>query len=435
MSSAIMKKLAYLFALAFFVSSFQIAPSHAADLKISGPAGKIHGADISRWQHPNDKPINFKKMRKAGLDFVMIKASDTRDSSDQMAVKYLKQDRTGAQAAGIHTGFYHYALLPNVTTKSAIQRDAQAQAQKVLWRIESLGGFNELDLPYALDLENNCIQYSSSGSCVKTAKRTHATLWAKSFLGYLKEKTGRTPLLYSSPHFLENALKRDRELAQYPLWIAQYTIDPAKPGAKPNVKSSGCFVHSWTTAECSANWTVWQYTSCGIAPRYGVPGSRLDLNVFGGTPEKFKSLLTGTWVPDPHDEMPYNETTTVTVTSVKATTTDKKVSLSVDVTRPDGSPVVTGSVQYKFAPSNEIAPIITQVVSRETSGSWKIAISGIPAGSWLGNVEFKDASGTHSNILAPVAITVEQGPTPAPKPSKKPAPKPVFDSCRNQIKN
>jgi hypothetical protein len=133
--------------------------------------------------------------------------------------------------------------------------------------------------------------------------------------------------------------------------------------------------------------------------------------------------------------MPYNETTTVTVTSVKATTTDKKVSLSVDVTRPDGSPVVTGSVQYKFAPSNEIAPIITQVVSRETSGSWKIAISGIPAGSWLGNVEFKDASGTHSNILAPVAITVEQGPTPAPKPSKKPAPKPVFDSCRNQIKN
>jgi hypothetical protein len=92
-------------------------------------------------------------------------------------------------------------------------------------------------------------------------------------------------------------------------------------------------------------------------------------------------------------------------------------------------------VQFRFAPSNEISPTITQAVSRETSGRWKIAISGIPAGSWLGNVDFKDLSGTHSDILAPVAFTVEQGPTPAPAPSKKPAPKPVFDSCRNQIKN
>jgi len=428
-------KLSQLIAFAFFISSFDVAPASAVDLKIAGPAGKIHGADISRWQHPNDKPINFKKMRKAGIDFVMIKASDTRDESDRMAVKYLKQDRTGAQEAGIHTGFYHYALLPNVTTKAAIQRDARAQAQKAIWRVGSLGGFNELDLPYALDLENNCIQWSSSNSCIKTAKRTHATIWAKTFLSFFKEKTGRTPLIYSSPHFLENALKRDKELSKYPLWIAQYTIDPAKPGAKPNVKPAGCYVHSWTTAQCSANWTVWQYTSCGIAPKYGVPGSRLDLNVFSGGLEKFQGLLTGTWVPDPHDEMPVGETTTITVSSVSASTTNKKVVIAVDVTRPDSSSVVTGSVQFKFAPSNLDAPTITQIVSRETSGRWKIAVSGIPAGSWLGNVEFKDASGTHSDIFAPVTFTVEQGPTPTPKPTKKPAPKPVFDSCRNQIKN
>lgn len=419
----------------FLISTFHNAPAQAVDLKSAGPAGKIHGADISRWQHPNDKPINFKKMRKAGIDFVMIKASDTRDESDRIAVKYLEQDRTGAQEAGIHTGFYHYALLPNVRTKAAIQSDAQAQAQKAIWRVGSLGGFNELDLPYALDLENNCIQWSSSNSCIKTAKRSDATLWAKTFLKFFKEKTGKTPLIYSSPYFLENALKRDKELSQYPLWIAQYTIDPAKPGAMPNVKSGGCYVHSWTSAACSANWTVWQYTSCGIAPKYGVPGSRLDLNVFGGGIEKFQSLLTGTWVPDPIDEMPVGESTNISITSVKATTTDKKVVIAVDVTRPDSSSVVTGSVQFRFSPSNLNVPEIKQTVSRETSGRWKIAISGFPAGSWLGNVEFKDASGTHSEIFAPVALTVEQGPTPEPKPTKRPAPKPVFDSCRNQIKN
>jgi GH25 family lysozyme M1 (1,4-beta-N-acetylmuramidase) len=364
----------------------------------------------------------------------MIKASDTRDDSDRIALKYVKQDRIGAQAAGIYTGFYHYALLPNVTTKAGIQQDARAQAQKAIWRVGSLGGFNEFDLPYALDLENNCVQYSSN-TCIKTATRSNATLWAKTFLTFFKEKTGLTPLIYSSPHFLETALKRDKELSKYPLWIAQYTIDPAKPGARPNVKAGGCFVHSWTTAQCSANWTVWQYTSCGIAPKYGVPGSRLDLNVFSGGIEKFQSLLTGTWVPDPHDEMPIGETSTITITSVSASTTNKKVVISVDVTRPDSSAVVTGSVQFRFAESNLEAPAITQVVSRETSGRWKIAVAGIPAGSWLGNIEFKDASGTHSDIFAPVTFTVEQGPTPAPKPSKKPAPKPVFDSCRNQIKN
>ncbi|CAN2185831.1 Acm Lyzozyme M1 (1,4-beta-N-acetylmuramidase) [Candidatus Nanopelagicaceae bacterium] len=434
-SRATLFKFAEITAFAFFLSTFQVAPSYSAELKVSGPAGKIHGADISRWQHPFDKAINFKKMRKAGIDFVMIKASDTRDESDLLAVKYLKQDRTGAQEAGIHTGFYHYALLPNVTTKAAIQRDARAQAQKVIWRIGSIGGFNELDLPYALDLENNCVQYASSNRCVKTATRSHATLWSKTFLSHIKEKTGRTPLIYSSPHFLENSLKRDKELSKYPLWIAQYTIDPAKPGAKPNVKSGGCFVHSWTTSQCSANWTVWQYTSCGIAPKYGVPGSRLDLNVFGGGIEKFQSLLTGTWVPDPQDEMPVGETTTITISSVTASTTNKKVTISVDVTRPDSSAVVTGSVQFRFAPTNLQAPTINQVVSRETSGRWKIAIAGITAGSWLGNIEFKDASGTHSNILAPVSFTVEQGPTPTPKPTKKPAPKPAVDGCRNQIKN
>jgi GH25 family lysozyme M1 (1,4-beta-N-acetylmuramidase) len=431
-----MKKLASILSAVVLASfTLQSTPAHSAELKFSGPGGKIHGADISRWQHPNNKPINFVKMRDAGIDFVMIKASDSRDDADQFAVKYLKNDRKGAQDAEIHTGFYHYAVLPNVSTAAAVERDARVQAQKVIWRIGSIGGFNELDLPYALDIENTCIQLSSNKTCVKYATRTNATLWSKTFLRVLKEKTGRTPLIYSSPHFLENSLKRDKELAKYPLWIAQYTINPAKPGAKPNVKSGGCFVHSWTTSQCSANWTVWQYTSCGIAPKYGVPGSRLDLNVFAGTNEKFESLLTGSWIPDPADEMPRGETSTITVTSYTATTSDKKVTINVDVKRPDSSPVVTGSVKYVFSKLNASVPVVSQTISRETSGTWKITIAGTPAGDWLGSVLFKDASGTHSEVSAPLDFAVLQGPTPAPTPSKKPVIKPATDGCKNQIRN
>jgi GH25 family lysozyme M1 (1,4-beta-N-acetylmuramidase) len=424
-----------LISLSFLSFTLHASPAGAAELVQAGPAGKIHGADISRWQHPNDKPINFLKMRAAGIDFVMIKASDTREYSDRLALKYVKADRIGAQEAGIHTGFYHYALLPNVTTNSAIERDARAQAQKVIWRLQSLGGFNDLDLPYALDLENNCVKVNSSGSCSKNATRAQATLWSKTFLAMLKEKTGRTPLIYSSPHFLENALSRDKELSKYPLWIAQYAIDPAKPEAKPNVKPGGCYVHSWTTAQCSANWTMWQYSSCGIAPKYGVPGNRLDLNVFGGSAEKFESLLTGTWLPDPADLMPVGESSTITISSVNATTTNKSAVIAIEVTRPDSSPVVTGSVKLYFTSANATKPTVVQKLVRETSGSWTLSISGLPAGTWFGSVAYKDPSETHADAKTLVELTITQAEAPAPTPTKKAPSKPATDGCRNQIKN
>ena len=422
-------------ALSLALTAFTIVPVAADDLSLIGPGDRLHGADVSRWQHPNDKPINFKKMHSAGLSFVMIKASDTRYDADRLALKYVKMDRNAAQDAGIYTGFYHYAILPNVSTPAAIAKDARAQVQKVIWRLSDLGGYNNQDLPYALDLETRCIQWSSSGACAKNATRSAATLWAKTFLKTLKEKTGRTPILYSSPSFLETALNRDKELNSYPLWIAHYAIDPAEPDAKPNVKPGGCFVHSWTTKECSANWTMWQYTSCGIAPKYGVPGNRLDLNVFSGGREKFLALLTGTWQPDPIDVMPKNETSTIVISSYSASTTNKNVIINVEVKRPDSTPVVTGTVRYYFGPENLTTPAVIQNVERETSGVWKLSISGMPAGSWVGHVGFTDETGTHAEVKTPLSFDILQGPTPAPKPSKKPTKKPSTDSCRGQIKN
>ena len=422
-------------ALSLALTAFTIVPVAADDLSLIGPGDRLHGADVSRWQHPNDKPINFKKMHSAGLSFVMIKASDTRYDADRLALKYVKMDRNAAQDAGIYTGFYHYAILPNVSTPAAIAKDARAQVQKVIWRLSDLGGYNNQDLPYALDLETRCIQWSSSGACLKNATRSAATLWAKTFLKTLKEKTGRTPILYSSPSFLETALNRDKELNSYPLWIAHYAIDPAEPDAKPNVKQGGCFVHSWTTKECSANWTMWQYTSCGIAPKYGVPGNRLDLNVFSGGREKFLALLTGTWQPEPMDVMPKNETSTIVISSYSASTTNKNVIINVEVKRPDSTPVVTGTVRYYFGPENLTTPAVIQNVERETSGVWKLSISGMPAGSWVGHVGFTDETGTHAEVKTPLSFDILQGPTPAPKPSKKPTKKPSTDSCRGQIKN
>jgi GH25 family lysozyme M1 (1,4-beta-N-acetylmuramidase) len=403
-----------------------------------GPGGRIHGADISRWQHPNDAPIEFTKMHAAGMRFVMIKASDTRDDADALSLKYVAMDRSAAQAAGLYTGFYHYAVLPNVKSDEQVIIDAQTQAQKVIWRIGALGGFNERDLPYALDLENNCVS-ASGKTCTRYLPKTQITLWAKTFLKLVKEKTGRTPIIYSYPSFLEGAMVRDDELRQYPLWLAQYAIDPADPIAQPGLKEGGCFVHSWTTANCSSQWILWQYSSCGIAQKYGVPGSRLDLNVFRGTASSFLDLIKGVWVPEVADQMPKQEPSSLTYKNIKFSTSDKPVSLEVDVIRPDGRPVVTGTVRFYVNPLTPINPKLVQTVVRSTSGSWKLSIKGIPAGSWAGHIGFVDATGTHADSKAPIEFAIGEAiqgsPAPTPKPSATATKKATTDGCRNQIKN
>jgi len=410
-------------------------PAQLIDL--TGPGGRIHGADVSRWQHPNDKQIDFVKMYEAGMRFVFIKASDTRESADLLAVKYAAMDHHAAQAAGIYTGFYHYAVLPDVTDPEDIKKDALAQAQKVVWRLASMGGYSERDLPYALDLENKCVRYSSSGACQKYATRSAVTLWATTFLASLKEKTGRTPILYSYASFLEGSMTRTAELAQYPLWLAQYAIDPANPINQPGLKNGGCYVHSWTGANCDSQWTVWQYSSCGIAPKYGVPGNRLDLNVFRGSPSSFLALAKGSWTPSLVDLMPQQEPTVLTVVNQSASTTNKLVTFKVNVVRPSGSPVVTGNVKLVFDKTTQPSAKPTQTILRETSGVWTLALKGVPAGSYIGKVLFQDISGTHAESTFPVTFEVLQGPTPTPKPTPSPTAtkKPTTDGCRGQIKN
>ena len=406
-------------------------------IDLLGPGGRIHGADVSRWQHPNDKPIDFVKMYEGGMRFVFIKGSDTRESADQLAMKYAAMDHHAAQAAGIYTGFYHYAVLPDVSTPEEIKRDALAQAQKVVWRLAAMGGYSDRDLPYALDLENKCVRWSATGACQKYATRSAVTLFATTFLASLKEKTGRTPILYSYASFLESSMTRTPELAQYPLWLAQYGIDPANPINQPGLKNIGCYVHSWTGNNCDSQWTVWQYSSCGIAPKYGVPGTRLDLNVFRGTPSTFLDLTKGTWTPSLVDLMPQKEISALSVLEQSATTTNKLVTFRVNVARPDSSPVVTGNVKFVFDKTTtpEIKP--KQTLVRETSGVWTLSLRGVAAGTYLGKIKFQDVSGTHEESIASVTFSVAQGPTPSPKPSPSPKPtkKPSSDGCKGQIKN
>ena len=402
--------------------------------KLTG--GRIQGSDVSRWQHPNDQPIDFKKKFDAGMRFVMIKGSDAQEAADILAMRWLVEDRNAAQAAGLYTGIYHFAYLPNSEDSEYVIRDAKAQAQKVIWRLASLGGYNERDLPLALDLENNCVKKSKSGACIKTMSRSMVTLWAETWLKTVEEKTGRKPFLYSYSQFLESATSRSETLRQYPLWLAHYGINPADPIAQPGQRATiGCFVHSWSSANCSSQWQIWQYSSCGIGKKYGVPSSRLDLNVFRGTPESFLSLIQGRWQPEVADLMPVNEPTKINLISVAAIDTNDPVEINVEVFRSIGTPVVTGTVVFR--PTDAALKIKKQTAVRSASGRWELTIEGLPAGTTAGTLNYVDISKTHADNEMPLAITLMQGPvlpkpTPTPKPTTTKAP---GDSCAKQIKH
>ena len=400
-----------------------------------GPGGRIHGVDISRWQHPYGKLIDFTKMYSAGIRFAMIKASDTRDDADALALQYLLIDRPAAQAAGIYTGFYHYAILPNTTDPAAIIRDATAQAQKVIWRVSAIGGLTARDLPYALDLENKCVKVNSNGSCATYATKSSVTLWAETFMEILNEKLGRKPIFYSYPSFLEGSMNKSAILNKYPLWLAQYAINPFDPINQPGLKPAGCYVHSWTSSACQSQWIIWQYSSCGIGTKYGVPSARVDLNVFRGTAQNFIDLTAGTWVPDPIDLMPVYEATTMLISKQKATDTSKAVTFNVGVNRPDGSPVVTGTVRFAYDPLSIDKPKLTQTVTRAASGLWTLSIKGFTAGTWVGTVQFTDQTKTHAASELPVTFELLQGVAPTPTPTKSATPAPATDGCKNQIKN
>ena len=280
------------------------AASRPAEIAKLGPGNRILGADISSFQHtatstfPGGAPIDFHAMYAAGVRFVYIKGSDAYDTADVTAGSWFAADRKAAQAAGLYTGMYHFAYLPDSTDRTIITTDARAQALKAVLRVVSAGGLNRRDLAPALDVETACIRWSG-GVCSASASPANATLWALTWLRAVARSTGRTPLIYSFPNFLATNMLADPELADYPLWIAQPVGQLHAADSLPGTGSDGtCYLTAWTSwADCSLRWTAWQYATAS-GDDFGVPGSAdLDLDVFNGSSRALRALTAGRRTP------------------------------------------------------------------------------------------------------------------------------------------
>ena len=190
--------------------------------------GYIKGVDISNWQ-PN---INYKALKDAGVEIVIMKASESNFYKD----KYLDQHYNGCKAQGMKVGFYHFFRC---------DKNATEQAR---FFVNCISG-KSFDVKLVLDIESNEGQGKST-----------VTAMAREFLQEVQRLTGTEPMIYTYTSFANSYL--DSSLACYPVWIAHYG----------RLNPNPCSL-------CDSNgWDGFQFASDGVIANSGYP--RLDINEF-----------------------------------------------------------------------------------------------------------------------------------------------------------
>lgn len=193
---------------------------------------KLAGIDVSRWHGS----INFKSVKAAGIDFVIIKAggSDAGFYEDPM----FKSNYTGAKAAGLKVGAYYYVGSKFQGTESGI-----VDAKKFI----RILGKRSFEYPVYVDVESTP-QKEKAGT-------TDAVI---SFCKYMESKNYFTGIYGSDVSTFHDRVQADR-LSSYTWWVAGYGKEP------------------------SHNYSVWQYSSSGsvigISTRVARDISKTDFNV------------------------------------------------------------------------------------------------------------------------------------------------------------
>jgi GH25 family lysozyme M1 (1,4-beta-N-acetylmuramidase) len=411
---------------------FTVLPPAALPIDAFGPGSpsRIWGIDISRWQHMADtnndgvadlfddgKPIDFQKAFNKGLRFVFIKTSDGTVKSDgtkyadDYAKKFSAIDKPAAQAAGLFTGLYHFPGMIHSDNKAKLIADAREEAIQATIRLTELGGYNEFDLPYVLDVERDDIPKSGIADGVK---KSSVNLWVKTWLLEMQARTGRMPIVYSAPNFLGTRLiQNDPFWDTITLWMARYYGHPTKrfkqmshegavalinAGSIPvcSVCTGGQYQTPWTNGGDIA-WSFWQYSSMASGKTFGVKnGSRLDMNVYRGTSEEFRALAQGTWIPFEGDYVASSDVIDLQVSPV----VDEPMQFNITAKRLSNfAACVTGDLAVRIAGEK----IKGAEINVTGLGTWTVTLPEMEPGTYLIDFDFTD----EYNFYAPTSVQIE----------------------------
>lgn len=196
------------------------------------PTGKItaHGIDVSKYQGD----IDFKKVKKDGYSFVIIRLGTSQGGKDANFERYYK----GASEAGLDIGCYFY-------TYTYTTNEIKQEAKSILKYIKG----KTFNYPVFLDFEFNSLlnyrRYSINTKMINT------------YCNVIKQG-GYYPGVYTSNSIYNNYIDRYSLGNKWDFWVASYLDDTHK------------------STKYSKSFSMWQYTSNGVVS--GI-NARVDLNV------------------------------------------------------------------------------------------------------------------------------------------------------------
>jgi len=189
----------------------------------------VNGVDISDWQSKN---CNFKKAKKNGVDFAIMRVTYTNTSRVKKFTTNIDSNFAyqyeDAKANGIMTGVYVFSQARN-------KSEAIAEAAYAVKRLKALGiGPEDLNLPVYMD-------YEFSGGIfgrLHGLKKLDATNAAVAFCNTIKSY-GYQPGIYASTSFYNNYIDTSVLADDVDIWVAQY----------------------YNRCEYSGEYSKWQYSS------------------------------------------------------------------------------------------------------------------------------------------------------------------------------
>ncbi len=210
--------LSFSFMLFSFQSAFALEPSSNVIYR---------GIDVSEFQGN----INYNEVKNAGIEIVYIRSSEGTNFIDP----FFKTNYENAKANGLKVGFYHYVTA----------RDTESAIQEADFFASVIEGTSP-DCKLAMDFEY------FDGLSTYEVNEISIT-----FLNRLQQVTNKDVIVYSDAYNAQNVF--NKEVASYPLWIADYFVSTPAP---------------------NDNWNFWvgfQYSDIGNIP--GISG-RVDLDQY-----------------------------------------------------------------------------------------------------------------------------------------------------------
>ena len=210
--------------------------------------GKIvsEGLDVSEWQgalSSNGKSIDFNDIKKAGFDYVILRAGVKLNAGTNRIDKNFEEFYSKARAAGLDIGAYYYSQAKSVS-------EAEAEAKCFLEYIKG----KKFEYPVYLDFESSSVKSAIGSSATKATEICYAFMNKMRDAGYLVG-------LYGYANWFDDgyngwmASKLNNDIGKkYEFWMANYFTNMLPENTKTQNYKNKYGMYQYTSDKTISGW-------------------------------------------------------------------------------------------------------------------------------------------------------------------------------------